>query len=93
MLLYYYSPVIAFLCSDFCDHHNEDLSLTEGEIPEGCSFDFMLAPALKENTTKELESSDGIVVFCIDISGSMDTNAQIPKFQGTYIILTSLGTL
>ncbi|XP_064603913.1 LOW QUALITY PROTEIN: circularly permutated Ras protein 1-like [Liolophura sinensis] len=69
---------------DFCNHHNKDLSLTEGEIPEGPSFDFMLSPAPVENTIKDLQSSDGIVVFCIDISGSMDTNAQIPKFQAMW---------
>jgi len=82
--------------SEFCNHKNEGLDISPEEVPTGDSFDFVLIPARKEEDTKEAaegdtekeltpekkEESKGMVVYCIDISGSMNCNVKLPDLQG-----------
>lgn len=66
-------------------------------MPKGDSFDFVLIPAQPENTTQEGEEaakgettpekkaeSKGMVVYCMDISGSMSCMVRLPELQGKY---------
>ena len=68
------------------------------EIPTGESFDFVLVPAKPESeaaesedaktgetTPEKKEESKGMVVYCMDISGSMACTLRLPELQGTII--------
>lgn len=81
-------------CSEFCDFKNEGLDITPEEIPQGESFDFVLVPARPQaeaenaeqtaagETTPEKKESKGMIVYCMDISGSMNCTVRMPELQG-----------
>lgn len=83
---------------EFCDTQNKGLDTTPEEVPKGESFDFVLVPAketkeevveeaeetAKGEATSEKEESKGIVVYCMDISGSMDTTVRLPDLQAEW---------
>ncbi|XP_053377820.1 circularly permutated Ras protein 1-like isoform X2 [Mercenaria mercenaria] len=82
---------------EFCEHKNTGLDITPEEIPKGDSFDFVLTPArqeteeeeaegaTKEETTPEKkEESKGMVVYCMDISGSMSSTVRLPELQAQW---------
>ena len=67
------------------------------EVPQGDSFDFVLVPARPdaetENTEQEAsvekavpvkKESKGVVVYCMDVSISMEMIVNLPQLQGTY---------
>ena len=86
--------LICLVCSEFCDYKNEGLDITPEEVPQGESFDFVLVPARPEaesenaeqvatgETTPEKKESKGMVVYCMDISGSMGCTVRMPELQG-----------
>jgi len=64
------------------------LDITLDEVPTGESFDFMLVPSREETNggadTGEAEKkpeTKGMVVYCIDISGSMKETVRLPDIQ------------
>ena len=58
---------------------NSDVDVSPDEIPAGFTADYMLEPA----PALETEDTDsGMIVFCIDISGSMCITTQVPALQG-----------
>ena len=73
--------------------------MSPDEIPQGDSFDFVLVPAREESDETEeamdtgetspekKEESKGIVVYCMDISGSMSTSLRLPDLQGKGILV------
>ncbi|WAR18290.1 CPAS1-like protein [Mya arenaria] len=82
--------------SEFCDHKNENLDISPDEVPRGESFDFVLVPAREEgdspaeeaatgetNPEKKAESK-GMVVYCMDISGSMSCMVRLPELQAQW---------
>ncbi|XP_052769776.1 circularly permutated Ras protein 1-like isoform X2 [Mya arenaria] len=81
---------------EFCDHKNENLDISPDEVPRGESFDFVLVPAREEgdspaeeaatgetNPEKKAESK-GMVVYCMDISGSMSCMVRLPELQAQW---------
>ncbi|KAH9509945.1 hypothetical protein Btru_044693 [Bulinus truncatus] len=77
---------------EFCRHKNTDLDVSEDEIPKGEILDFMLSPPTKVNVKSDNDSStddlvtkkgvsSGIIVYCMDISSSMDAVCQLPESQ------------
>ena len=79
--------------SEFCGEINRDLDISEDEIPKGDCFDFMLAPATKPKeedkeegagATEEKKTTPGVIVYCMDISSSMQTLCAIPQSQGLF---------
>ena len=77
--------------SEFCGHKNEGLDITPEEVPQGESFDFVLVPArpegenaeqATEEAVPEKKESKGMVVYCMDISGSMGCLVRLPELQG-----------
>lgn len=63
---------------EFCSHENK-VELAVEELPKTEARDYVLEPA-PEN--KDMQQSEGTVIFCIDISGSMCVTKQIPgKFK------------
>ena len=81
--------------SEFCDHKNTNIDMSPEEIPQGDSFDFVLISAQQESndtdetvdaekgeTSLKKKESKGVVVYCMDISGSMDCMINLPQLQG-----------
>ena len=67
------------------------------EIPQGDSFDFVLVPAQPEADTENVEQeasveeavpvkkeNKGMVVYCMDVSISMEMIVNLPQLQDTY---------
>ncbi|KAL4238999.1 hypothetical protein ACF0H5_003703 [Mactra antiquata] len=82
---------------EFCGHKNEGIDMSPEEIPKGDSFDFVLTPAREETdeqveegaskdetTPEKKEESKGMVVYCMDISGSMSCNVRLPELQAQW---------
>ncbi|KAK3592927.1 hypothetical protein CHS0354_011727 [Potamilus streckersoni] len=73
---------------EFCDNLNTDLDITPAEVPNGESFDFILIPeqsrAEGEKTNDKLWSKGGILVYCMDISGSMAITVPLPQIQAEW---------
>lgn len=65
----------------FCGKENNVLDKDEKEIPNSCVADFLLSPP---KIAKSVEQSKGIVVYCIDISGSMSQTTPVPKLQAEW---------
>lgn len=77
--------------SEFCGTVNNNVEVSEGEIPSGESFDYMLSPPDVDDDETEAEDvskakpksiSKGSVIYCMDISGSMDAISNAPRLQG-----------
>ncbi|XP_059162189.1 circularly permutated Ras protein 1-like isoform X2 [Physella acuta] len=75
---------------EFCGFANKNLDISEDEIPKGEEIDFMLSPPTKptEETNNSADEtskpekkkvSEGVRVYCMDISGSMDVLCQVPE--------------
>ncbi|XP_059162190.1 circularly permutated Ras protein 1-like [Physella acuta] len=75
---------------EFCGFANKNLDISEDEIPKGEEIDFMLSPPTKpaeetnnsaDETSKpeKKKMSEGVTVYCMDISGSMDVLCQVPE--------------
>ncbi|XP_059162219.1 circularly permutated Ras protein 1-like [Physella acuta] len=75
---------------EFCGFTNQDLDIAEDEIPKGEEFDFMLSPPTKpaqktNNSAGETSKpekkkvSEGVTVYCMDISGSMNEKCHVPE--------------
>ena len=87
------------VCSEFCDYKNTGLDITPEEVPQGESFDFVLVPARPEaeaenseqtaqgETTPENKESKGMIVYCMDISGSMSCEVRMPELQGMILFV------
>ncbi|KAL6071496.1 Ras GTPase [Balamuthia mandrillaris] len=63
---------------DFCGKLNEEVGLEEEEMPRAQSVDYMLAPPSLD------KGEDGLVVICVDISGSMCVSTEVPALQGEW---------
>ncbi|XP_046580582.1 circularly permutated Ras protein 1-like [Haliotis rubra] len=76
---------------EYCGKENKKLEVTAEEIPKELMFDYMLSPAT-EKEEKEKEGKEevvqkvtpGIIVYCMDISGSMDSKAAVPELQAAW---------
>ncbi|KAK3751627.1 hypothetical protein RRG08_012688 [Elysia crispata] len=77
---------------EFCGYMTTDLNISEDEIPKGESIDFMLSPATKvssQNEAAEAEAPEkkvtpGTIVYCMDISSSMNAVCHMPESQAAW---------
>ncbi|XP_071081331.1 circularly permutated Ras protein 1-like [Haliotis cracherodii] len=72
---------------EYCGKENKELDVTSEEIPRELMFDYMLSPATeKEEEAPEVvqKVTPGIIVYCMDISGSMDAKADVPELQAAW---------
>lgn len=77
---------------EFCGCKMTGLNISTDEIPKGDSIDFMLAPATKtisqdetaEAQAPEKKNTPGTIVYCMDISSSMQANCHIPQSQAAW---------
>ena len=79
-----FSCVSTFLAEnwscEFCGHQNTELQLDEEEIPpkDQAVSEFMLEAAEMK------EGKEGVIVYCVDISGSMCVTTEIPAVQSEW---------
>ncbi len=52
--------------------------LEEEELPKESSVEYMLAPP------SEIDDSEEMVIFCVDISGSMCVSTEVPALQSEW---------
>ena len=70
---------------EFCGTLNKNIKINS--IPKKSSNLFELKEGIKQQkknkkqTKQTIDTSDGVVIFCIDVSGSMETADPIPEFQ------------
>ncbi|XP_070561239.1 circularly permutated Ras protein 1-like [Ptychodera flava] len=78
---------------EFCKHENKDIDIQKEEIPKTEQVDFVLAPAVavESDQTEAPVTSQGVVVYCMDVSGSMGTTTKIPDLQAHWTALSSDG--
>ncbi|XP_071962118.1 circularly permutated Ras protein 1-like [Antedon mediterranea] len=74
---------------EFCSSENKDIGMDVEEISKENSVDFLLeasphlASSVSDNATS-VESNQGVVIYCIDISTSMLSQTTMPDLQGLW---------
>ena len=90
--------LFSFLFSEFCGHENVSTEVRKEEIVTVDTIDYALSapqeqaavPKAKEEKEEKIEATkpattgSGYVVYCLDISGSMEGTTQLPELQGIY---------
>ena len=66
---------------EFCGTVNEDLAIEDEEKPRRDSLDYMLAPPSVS------EDGEGLIIFCVDVSGSMCVTSEIPVHNSITIVI------
>ncbi|EGC36963.1 hypothetical protein DICPUDRAFT_168760 [Dictyostelium purpureum] len=66
---------------EFCKFNNENLMLEKDEIPNKDSVEYILATNSNDQIKNKEES---VIVYCIDISGSMGITTEIPALQSEW---------
>ena len=61
---------------EFCGHHNV-VDLMEDEIPSSDVVTYMLQPAPCTTSSGKSGRDESLVIFCIDISGSMCVTSEV----------------
>ena len=69
---------------EFCNNSNE-IDVMDEEIPKEQDVTFMLEPALSTTTAGPSGTDESLVIFCIDISGSMSLTSTVSSFYKTAI--------
>ena len=103
IIIYYYCQYFICLkiktfslniCSEYCGNENKNIDMTQEEIPKDDRFDYMLSPprstvddASDAEKPAALEKKPGIIIYCMDISGSMTCQVQGSEMQGNIIDL------
>jgi len=74
---------------EYCKFVNENIMIEKEEIPSRDTIEYILSTPLSDtNMTKE----DNIIVYCIDISGSMGITTEIPSLQSEWANLRKGGS-
>jgi len=84
--------------SEFCGAENADVDMAVDAVPQEGVVDYLLEPAeppeeeeKPDNDTLEKKGTAGaerkrgrrgLVIFAVDISGSMSTTTEVPALQG-----------
>ncbi|KAL4233133.1 hypothetical protein ACF0H5_007818 [Mactra antiquata] len=64
-------------CCEFCDTRNI-LDIEDEEKPNNSDVTFMLEPALSTSASGPSGLDESLVVFCVDVSGSMCVTTEVP---------------
>ena len=87
----------AYTRSEFCGQDNTRVELTADAVPEGAVADYLLEPAEvpkkkeagpeagpdNEKAEKEkVKHQSTLVIFAVDVSGSMSSTTEVPALQG-----------
>ena len=69
---------------EFCSHA-EKVALEEEEIPKTASVDYLLEPGQSQEESED----DGLVIFLVDVSGSMCVTSEVEELQSAWADLRS----
>ena len=93
-----------YFFSEFCGQENTPNHLSLDAVPQGHCADYLLEPATTETDSEVTEGKEGpdnevkekvekkkgsLVIFAVDISGSMCTTTEVPALQGMLVLATS----
>ncbi len=78
----YLCLLITINYSEFCGAENVNLDLADEEIPQQSTVDYILAPPDPQLGEKQAK---GMLLYCIDVSGSMGSTVHMPQLQCMYI--------
>ncbi|XP_041351895.1 circularly permutated Ras protein 1-like [Gigantopelta aegis] len=76
---------------EYCYNENKNIDMSQEEIPKDDRFDYMLSPP--DERTEEsgdaekpakLEKKPGIIIYCMDVSGSMQMQFQVSEMQAAW---------
>ena len=88
---------IHLFSSEFCGQQNSSLPMTAGDVSPTEAVEYLLKPAPQPEEEKEKEDKDNdeaskkcasrtsksnLVIFAVDVSGSMATTSEVPALQG-----------
>lgn len=92
------TPALCILHSEFCEQPNFSLPMKPADVPSASSVDYLLEPAPKPEEEEEEEekvdndaaskkrpgrsNKSNLVIFVVDVSGSMATTSEVPALQG-----------
>lgn len=90
--------------SEFCGHYNDNVSLAVAPNEATVEYEIEPAPKIEEadeekpdneaaadNTKdkKTISQRSNLIIFVVDISGSMNITTEVPALQGIYTFFTS----
>lgn len=90
----YTSVIWNCFVSEFCDHVNKNVDVSLEEKPKVDTVDYVLEPAppapadddkddvAEAKAAIKASAKGGLIIFAIDISGSMDCTVEVPDLQG-----------
>ncbi|XP_054758753.2 circularly permutated Ras protein 1-like isoform X1 [Lytechinus pictus] len=77
---------------EFCGQQNGGLDIVDEEVPKESSVDYLLAAAPEKVAEGEEKDKDGkpsshpgLVLYCVDMSGSMAERTQLPELQAAWM--------
>ena len=69
------------MCSEFCEHVTViPEGVSDGELPHMATTEYMLEAPRPASPAHQ--AGRGMVVYCMDISGSMSVTTKLPDIQG-----------
>lgn len=74
---------------EFCNHRNSISNMSEHELPKHQVLEYLLEPPAPKDQHKE---DNELVIFCVDVSGSMCVTAEIPALQAEWAKLRGVGS-
>ncbi|GAM19920.1 hypothetical protein SAMD00019534_030950 [Acytostelium subglobosum LB1] len=73
---------------EFCKQVNQNLHIDKAEIPGKDSVEYILSAP---NAGEGLNKDDSIIVYCVDVSGSMGITTEVPQLQSEWKNLRNKG--
>jgi hypothetical protein len=65
---------------EFCNTVNEGIVADEMELPKDDVMEYMLSPPPQNDNVE----NDELVIYCVDVSGSMCVTTEVPALQGEW---------
>lgn len=79
--------LLILFCSQFCSYDNvktdPDIEDMRNQIPRLPIVEYLLAPPSKSDA--DVYISNGMLIYCIDVSGSMQATENVPESQGKVV--------
>ncbi|KAM9965776.1 hypothetical protein ACTFIR_005950 [Dictyostelium discoideum] len=70
---------------EFCKYSNSNILLEQGEIPNKDSVEYVLSSPSTSSTTDGSKREESIIIYCIDVSGSMGITTEVPSLQSEWV--------
>ncbi|CAH1791039.1 unnamed protein product [Owenia fusiformis] len=71
---------------EFCDYNNIDIDIDANEMPTHPDVDYIIS---SPDVTAQEVTGQGILVYCVDVSGSMCMSTNIPSLQAEWSSIRS----